>query len=256
MARTVFYAWQSDLPNRTNRGFIGECLQQAIEELRLSDVTADGLEIDRDTLNTQGSAEIARTILDKIEHCDVFVADVTIINSTAPDNYRRTSNPNILIELGYAANARSWERMICLCNTAFGRVEDLPFDIRHRTVTTYSLSEDATDKSQVRKQLVGLLKHRITAILSGNLPVLARELRTFFNEIDRNIMVQILQGTRSIVVNVPASHVIKLQELVGDPTFTQLATFQSNGNFLWNDPQGPRNGYIVTVTQTLVDILT
>src|ERR1043165_1253907 len=31
---TIFYSWQSDLPNSTNRGFIEDCLERAMKELR------------------------------------------------------------------------------------------------------------------------------------------------------------------------------------------------------------------------------
>lgn len=30
---TIFYSWQSDLPNSTNRGFIRGCIERAIKEL-------------------------------------------------------------------------------------------------------------------------------------------------------------------------------------------------------------------------------
>ena len=34
-ARTVFYSWQSDVPNRTNRGFIQDALERVAEDLRV-----------------------------------------------------------------------------------------------------------------------------------------------------------------------------------------------------------------------------
>ena len=39
--RTVFYSWQSDLPNATNRGFIEDCLERALEDLHVLDVRSD-----------------------------------------------------------------------------------------------------------------------------------------------------------------------------------------------------------------------
>lgn len=31
MKLTVFYSWQSDLPNNSNRGFIEDCLKQSLK---------------------------------------------------------------------------------------------------------------------------------------------------------------------------------------------------------------------------------
>lgn len=252
MRRTIFYSWQSDSPNRTNRGFIGDCLRRAVEALHAANVITEGLDIDRDTLNEQGSPDIAATILQKIETCDVFLADVTIVNTDAPEQYRRMPNPNVLVELGFAAHARSWDRILCVVNSAFGSEQDLPFDIRHRRLISYELPADADSKDQARKQLVGVLTSRIGEILSGNVRLLARELRSLFDQIDAGIMVAVAQGTRTLTVDVPASHAQALQQLSADPDFVSLATFQSNGNFIWNDNRGPRNGYVVTLTEAFV----
>jgi hypothetical protein len=240
MTRTIFYSWQSDLPNRTNRGFIGDCLRRSVEALRSANVINEGLDIDRDTLNEQGSPEIAETILQKIRKCDVFVADVTIINTNAPPPYRKTPNPNVLVELGFAAHARTWDRILCVANSSFGSEQDLPFDIRHRRVILYDLPEDAESKDEARKQLVGILTSRIGEVLSGNLRLLSRELRSLFDQIDTGIMVAVGQGIRTLTVDVPAVQAQVLQQLSADPDFATLATFQLNGNFMWNDHRGPR----------------
>src|SRR5205085_1155266 len=51
--------------------------------------------------------------------------DVSFI---APPGYggRPTPNPNVLIELGYAAHRHGWNGILCVFNAATGRVEDLP----------------------------------------------------------------------------------------------------------------------------------
>ena len=66
-AATVFYSWQSDLPNSTNRGFIGDCLERAIKELRADPNLQVDPCLDRDTQNVPGSPDIATTIFDKID---------------------------------------------------------------------------------------------------------------------------------------------------------------------------------------------
>ncbi len=252
MPRTLFYSWQSDLPNRTNRGFIGDCIRRAIGAIQSVETVADGLDIDRDTLNEQGSPDIAATILEKITRCDVFVADVSIVNSEASASDRKTPNPNVLIELGWAAHSRGWERVLCVANIAFGEEQELPFDIRHRRVISYSLAQDEQVKDEARQNLVGQLTARIAEVLSGNLPLLARELRSFFDQIDQGILVAIRQGHRSFTVNVPSAHAPILQRLTADPAFKALASFHSNHNQIWNDARGPCNGYVVSVTDEFV----
>lgn len=39
------------------------------------------VEVDRDTKNELGSPDIVNTIFAKIDECDLFVADISIINS-------------------------------------------------------------------------------------------------------------------------------------------------------------------------------
>ena len=66
MTKTIFYSWQSDLPNRTNRGLIEKALEQAAKQLRAEhDLDLDPV-IDRDTRGEPGAPDIARTILKKI----------------------------------------------------------------------------------------------------------------------------------------------------------------------------------------------
>jgi hypothetical protein len=157
----VFYSWQSDLPNRSNRGFIQSALEDAAKDI-VADVTSD-LEpgIDRDTSGVSGSPDIRNTILAKIESCDVFVADVSIIG-TASD--RPTCNPNVLVEIGYALRCLGDERIILAENIHYGPIEDLPFDLRGRRVISYSLAPEVTDKATARKDLARTLSSALRAI--------------------------------------------------------------------------------------------
>ena len=159
-AATVFYSWQSDLPNRTNRGFIEDCLERSIKELKAeSDLRIDPA-LDRDTKDVPGSPDIAATIFEKIESCGLFVCDVSIINKGATG--RPTPNPNVLIELGFAVKCLGWNRVICVFNEETGSIADLPFDLRHRRVRPYKLAE-TQDKADTRKRLTGMLKADIGA---------------------------------------------------------------------------------------------
>src|SRR5438874_12383969 len=103
----VFYSWQSDLPNRTNRGFIANALQEAARDVSKDDDVLIEVRVDSDTAGVSGAPDIAQTIFEKIEASDVFVADVSIINPTVDG--KRTPNPNVLIELGFAIAKLGWE---------------------------------------------------------------------------------------------------------------------------------------------------
>jgi hypothetical protein len=159
---TIFYSWQSDLPNSTNRGFIEDCLQRSLKEVRADeDLKLDPC-LDRDTSGVPGSPDIAATIFEKIKAADIFVGDVSFINQGAAG--RPTPNPNVLVELGYAAGLLGWDRLICVFNKASGSISDLPFDIRPRRVRAYELVE-GQEKAEQRKALVSVLKSDITDIL-------------------------------------------------------------------------------------------
>jgi hypothetical protein len=157
----VFYSWQSDLPNSTNRTLIANALERAIKKLNQDGDLAIEPSPDRDTKDVAGSPNIVDTIFAKIRECAVFVCDVSIINK---GKSRATSNPNVLIETGYAASEKGWNRIICVQNTAYGPVESLPFDLRSRRVATYKLQEGG-DKAGERDRLVKILADAITLAL-------------------------------------------------------------------------------------------
>src|SRR6266446_2290788 len=60
----VFYSWQSDLPNATNRGFIEKALEEAAKSIRAEGSISVDPVIDRDTAGVPGSPDIASTILE------------------------------------------------------------------------------------------------------------------------------------------------------------------------------------------------
>ena len=151
----IFYSWQSDLPGNQTRSVIQESIESVVKTMK------DTVEIiaDRDTKGEYGSPDIVETIFKKIDECDIFIADVSIINRYYPideegqpiEAVKTTPNPNVLIELGYAAHVVGWENIICILNTDFGKIDELPFDIRQRRLTPYSLKE--RKKPEVRKTL-------------------------------------------------------------------------------------------------------
>jgi hypothetical protein len=162
MRRTVFYSWQSDLAPKFNRNLIEDALGRALKAIKRDEAATIEPVLDRDTSGMPGSPAIADTIFNKIATADVFVADVSIINSGVEG--RKTPNPNVLLELGFAISELGWDRILLVGNTAFGTPETLPFDLRGRRVVFYS-STDAVEKSETR----GLLQGRLEAALRNML---------------------------------------------------------------------------------------
>ena len=161
MKKTIFYSWQSDLPNNLNRNFIEDCIKKAIEDIKSKNIHLD-VAIDRDTKDTIGTPDIATTIFSKIDNTSIFIADISFINSTSKD--RKTPNPNVLIELGYAAKTIGWENIICVFNKEYGKVEDLPFDLKFRRPLTYQI-ENKQNKTKDRDILTKTLKTAIFSII-------------------------------------------------------------------------------------------
>ncbi|MFB1100376.1 hypothetical protein [Terribacillus sp. JSM ZJ617] len=160
MDYNIFYSWQSDLPNASNRGFIESCIKSAIKELSIAEDFHLELNLDRDTKDELGTPDIVSTIFDKIENSKIFIADISIINSNSDG--RKTPNPNVLLELGYAAKVLGWEKVICLFNTDYGDFKDLPFDLKFRRPLTYGI--EGQDKSKVKARIKKVIKETISSL--------------------------------------------------------------------------------------------
>jgi hypothetical protein len=164
---TLFYSWQSDInPDSHGRNLIRAALRSAatIIEAKFPGLR---LTIDEATRGEPGSPDIPSTIFDKISSADIFIADVSIINSNTPAD-RKTSNPNVLVKLGYASGLLGWQRVIMVANQEFGEREKLPFDIRQKRITSFRCplpSGDPTkDKNSVPNALGSLSRHLADAI--------------------------------------------------------------------------------------------
>ena len=99
---TVFYCWESDLPSKTNRNYIQSCIEKAIK--KLNDESDIKLRLDKDTFGSAGSPDVFPTILEKIENCIAFIADITPITtyeSIKNHEVKGIPNPNVMCELGY-----------------------------------------------------------------------------------------------------------------------------------------------------------
>ena len=156
---TIFYSWQSDI--KESRNFISDCLNKL--EKKMKDIVL--CEIDRDTQGLAGAPDIGDSIYEKIDSADIFIADVTIINHDYAG--RKTPNPNVLIELGYAIKVLGWDRIVLLYDKDFGEIEELPFDINHRRITSFSLNGEE-DKAKMRDYVSACITETIRILEQGH----------------------------------------------------------------------------------------
>lgn len=147
----IFYSWQSDLPGNRTRNFIRECIDEAIDLAQES----EAVEAERDeaTTGTTGSPNIVTTLFSKIDNCDLFIADLSLCFTEDQNHRKRSPNPNVMLELGYAVKALGWERVICLCNVDFGT--EYPFDIEHNRITNFSL--EGKSKKEVKADIAKVI---------------------------------------------------------------------------------------------------
>jgi hypothetical protein len=140
----VFYAWQSDLPEQFNHHAIMQALNRATVQL-MEEASSAGqivnFVVDDATREMVGSGHIPTSIIQKIQAADFFVGDVSSINANQ-DSARKTPNPNVVFELGFAAATLGWERILMLINSSLGgSPEDMPFDFDRHRATTYALAD-------------------------------------------------------------------------------------------------------------------
>ena len=167
---TVFYAWQSDTPQRFNRYLIRMALELAAR--RISEDTALNVElrIDSDTQGVPGQPPVTETILKKIEACDIFAPDLTFVAQT--DGGKFVPNANVMVEYGYALRAKTHAAMLPVMNTAHGPPETLPFDMGHlRHPIQYHASPTAknAERRAARKELAEKIEAALRLTLAAHI---------------------------------------------------------------------------------------
>jgi len=166
MTSRVFFSWQSDLPQANTTTAIRDALKAARRALEKKYATVGLLiELDEATRAETGSPHIPDTILEKIAKCDIFVADLSVINGQFAAGARLTPNPNVLFELGHAVGQIGWKRVVLLFNEEFGAVKDLPFDLDKRRVSKFRLIKGGS-----RGGLDALVTTAIEAVYMGAPP--------------------------------------------------------------------------------------
>jgi hypothetical protein len=159
---TAFYAWQSDTAENFNRRLIHVALLDAAKRISDDPVLQVELKIDSDTAGVPGTPPVTQTILSKIEHCDIFIPDVTFVAQTIGG--KLVPNPNVMTEYGFALRAKTHTAMMPVMNTAFGPAEKLPFDMGHlRHPVQYHLEPTAKDaeRREARAKLSQTIENKL-----------------------------------------------------------------------------------------------
>lgn len=158
MQLTVFFSWQSDTPASRGRSLIERALGRAVATVAGDTAIPYRPTLDQGTEGVPGAPAMVAAILEKIDACSVFVGDVSLTFERDSSN-RKSPNPNVLIELGYALRRLGAERVLLVVDTNTGRPEQLPFDLRGNRVITYdgAAEDDEALEKDLSKQLeVGL----------------------------------------------------------------------------------------------------
>lgn len=157
----LFYSWQDDLDSKLNRSFIKTCLESALSDVNrkseLEEASRPQIKLDHDTKGIPGIPDVANTILFKISTADIFVADLSFVSEyqNHNGNTKKISNQNVIFELGFALNVLGPSKIICIFNEAFGKPQDLLFDLQHRRwPIMFDLPTTDSSTKKVQKQLL------------------------------------------------------------------------------------------------------
>lgn len=159
---SVFLSWQSDTDPTTGRGLLERALNRAVDAVAVDATSPFRPAVDQDTRGIPGAPAMVATILSKIDTCSIFVADVSLTFSRET-SARLSPNPNVLLELGYALRRLGSERVLLLMDVAYGKPEQLPFDLRGNRILPYN--SRCESPATIEASLAASLEESIRTIL-------------------------------------------------------------------------------------------
>lgn len=127
----LFFSWQSDVKN--NHVDIKNALLKVCASLK--DAQLYDIEYDESTQGESGAPVIEEVVIEKIAHCDIFVADITPITKT---DKKAIPNPNVMLELGLAKSYMQDSVTLLLIKKGDWESYQLPFDINHQRMNPFS----------------------------------------------------------------------------------------------------------------------
>jgi hypothetical protein len=181
---TVFYACQSDRPEKLNHYLIRDAAREACNRITADSNNDWSVNLDSDTQGTPGMCDIPNTILQKIWKCDIFLADLTLVGKTESEQPKLLPNTNAVFELGYAAKHLGFKALIGVVNEAFGKVEGQVFDIKRRACLKYSAG--ASDPKLDLRRIADKLSKELEKIIRGTIEavVIPKRRKAAANAID------------------------------------------------------------------------
>lgn len=207
MPNSIFFAWQSDTNPSENRTFIWNAIVDACKVLANNSVPEQSPRPEKDTIGVSGSPNIVQTIFRKIDHCAMFIADVTFVAKS--EKSRLVPNPNVLLELGYAVKTVGWERTILVLNSACGKADSLPFDmLQHRWPIEYKI----TSETKAREKRWSNLKEALSVALQSCEEYSLNRATDMMNSLDADCLKLIAdnESNRFIVMQLPANNMAGL----------------------------------------------
>lgn len=138
--KKVFYSWQSD--KKAYEYIIRTALHAAAEQV-------GDIKIETASSDAAGAIRIDNKIIEKIEKCDLYVADLSIVGNLGAKK-RKSPNPNVIYETGYAHGFIGEGRLYLIANKEKYNTEKFPFDIRNRRLALYDFSDKKTPDILVR----------------------------------------------------------------------------------------------------------
>ena len=186
----MFFSWQND--RKDTKSIVFSALRKAAKQL-----ATEGIElfIDQDTRERVGKRNIATEVLEKINHCDIFVADLTPVTTYYPPKEthslpKHMPNSNVMYEYGYALRAKGENRMIALASIekeADEHIEYMPFDINHDTITLFTDENSLSGLSGwIRKIIEDVDKERAAYVPQYSCSLLFQSSEGLTNEITIN----------------------------------------------------------------------
>jgi len=145
MVYKVFFAFQMDTDDKFNKGFIQSALEMAIERFKKEGIT---IKLDFGFRGTPGTPLLIEEMLKKSYESDMVLVDLTFTSSKnwfKAKKYsafgkeirffdaveeKKSSNPNVLLETGYAWAQKGYYRTLAVMNTAYGNPDELSVDLK------------------------------------------------------------------------------------------------------------------------------
>ena len=149
MKLIVFFSWQSDIDNDklNNKKFLCNCINSALKKIEnKGELKNVFFEFQESTSNISGNPSIPNTLDKRIENCDIFIADLSIVDSYSrlelflrklrKAKTKRGPNNNAFGEYNKALASHCDEQVITIMNYLNGNPKDnnnlIPFDARER----------------------------------------------------------------------------------------------------------------------------